>query len=216
MMGIARRQQRRATPEGGAGTRRAALAVLVISGLLVLGPSAASAQGSARLGVYGGVYTPLGSDLDLGAVGGQVQRKNSLAVGGRLTFWGPGILGLEAVGGYSPAKIKVAGGTINEERNLNLFVGGLKLLVGISPTMSPIGFQFSAGPAVIRRGSNVASQSSSETRFGGVFGAGLRLPIAPAVAVTIDGEDYVYKNDIGGNKETRNDLILSAGLSIGF
>lgn len=197
-------------------TTRLALAAGIAAGLLALAPAGASAQGSTRLGIYGGVFTPLGSDLDLGAVGGQVKRNNSLAVGARLTFWGPGILGVEAVGGYSPAKTKVAGGTINSSRNLNIFVTGLKLLVGISPAMSPIGFHFSGGPALIRRGHDVTSQDNSETKFGGVFGAGVRIPIGSAVALAVDGEDYIYKSTIGTNEETRNDLILSAGLSFGF
>lgn len=202
-------------PRTGGGVR-VALGALALAALVATAPAALRAQGSTRLGIYGGVFTPLGSDLDLGAVGGQVKRQNSLAVGARLTFWGPGILGVEAVGGYSPAKTKVAGGTVNSSRNLNLFVGGLKLLVGISPAMSPIGFQFSAGPAVIRRGHDVTSQDNSETKFGGVFGAGVRFPIGSAVSLTVDGEDYIYKSTIGTNEETRNDLILSAGLSFGF
>lgn len=194
---------------------RAAVAGLVL-GLSALAPGAARAQGSTALTLFGGVYTPLGEDIDLGAVGGSVERNNSFAGGARLSFWGPGILGLEVTGAYSPAKVHVAGGVINEDRNLNAFFGSAKLMLGISPKLAPVGFHVGAGPAVIRRGEDVTAQSESQTDFGVVVGGGVRLPMSTGIAVRIDAEDYIYKSNFGGNDETRNDLVLSAGLSFGF
>lgn len=194
---------------------RAAVAGLVL-GLSALAPGAVRAQGSTALTLFGGVYTPLGEDIDLGAVGGSVERNNSFAGGARLSFWGPGILGLEVTGAYSPAKVHVAGGVINEDRNLNAFFGSAKLMLGISPKLAPVGFHVGAGPAVIRRGEDVTAQSESQTDFGVVVGGGVRLPMSTGIAVRIDAEDYIYKSNFGGNDETRNDLVLSAGLSFGF
>ncbi len=194
---------------------RAAVAGLVL-GLSALAPGAVRAQGSTALTLFGGVYTPLGEDIDLGAVGGSVERNNSFAGGARLGFWGPGILGLEVTGAYSPAKVHVAGGVINEDRNLNAFFGSAKLMLGISPKLAPVGFHVGAGPAVIRRGEDVTAQSESQTDFGVVVGGGVRLPMSTGIAVRIDAEDYIYKSNFGGNDETRNDLVLSAGLSFGF
>jgi hypothetical protein len=113
---------------------------LLVASLFVAGPAPALAQ---SLTLWGGVYSPLGSDVNLGAIGGSVQRNNSFAGGIRLTGWGSSILGVEAVGGYSPASVNVAG-------------------------------------------------------------------------IRIDAEDYIYNGDIGGDKATRNDLILSTGLSLGL
>ncbi len=194
---------------------RAAAAGLVL-GLAALAPTAAHAQGSTALTLFGGVYTPLGEDIDLGAVGGSVERNNSFAGGARLTFWGPGILGLEMTGAYSPAKVHVAGGVINEDRNLNAFFGSAKLMLGISPRLAPVGIHVGAGPAIIRRGEDVTAQSESQTDFGVVVGGGVRLPMTTGIAVRIDAEDYIYKSDFGDNDKTRNDLVLSAGLSFGF
>ncbi|MBK7351478.1 MAG: outer membrane beta-barrel protein [Gemmatimonadetes bacterium] len=194
---------------------RTAAAGLVL-GLLALAPDAACAQGSTALTLFGGVYTPLGEDIDLGGVGGSVERNNSFAGGARLTFWGSGILGLEMTGAYSPAKVHVAGGVINEDRNLNAVFGSAKLMLGVSPKLAPVGFHVGAGPAVIRRGEDVTVQSESQTDFGVVVGGGVRLPMSRAIAVRIDAEDYIYKSSFGGNDETRNDLVLSAGLAFGF
>ena len=186
---------------------------LLVASLFVAGPAPAVAQ---SLTLWGGVYSPLGSDVNLGAIGGSVQRNNSFAGGIRLTGWGSSILGVEAVGGYSPASVDVAGGTINGQRNLNVFAGGLKLMVGVSPKLSPLGIFLGAGPAVIRRGEDVTTESGSNTAFGGVIGAGLRVPFGSSLGLRIDAEDYIYNGDIGGDNATRNDLILSTGLSLGL
>lgn len=186
----------------------------LVSGLTAVGPASAFAQGGVALGLWGGVFSPLGSDIDLGGVGGQVERNNSFAGGARLTFWGGNILGLEAVAGLSPAKVNVAGATVNGTRNLDVFAGGLKLMLGVSPGASPVGFHIGAGPALIRRSHDVLDESESVTDLGGVIGAGLRFSVSPGLGLRFDAEDYMYNSDFGGNEETRNDLVLSAGLSI--
>lgn len=186
---------------------------LFVASQIMAKPAPAVAQ---SLTIWGGVYSPLGSDVNLGAVGGSVQRNNSFAGGLRLTGWGSNILGVEAVGGYSPASVNVAGGTINGQRNLNVFTGGLKLMLGVSPRISPLGIYVGAGPAVIRRGEDVTSQSNSNTAFGGVVGAGMRIPVSSSIGLRLDAEDYIYKGNIGGDNSTRNDLVLSTGLSLGL
>jgi hypothetical protein len=192
---------------------RTASVGLLVASLIAAEPAPASAQ---SLTIWGGVYTPLGSDVGLGAVGGSVQRNNSFAGGARLTFWGSGPLGMEAVAGLTPASVKIAGGTVNGQRNLNVFTGGLKVMLGISPKMSPLGIYVGAGPAVIRRGEDVTAQSSSSTAFGGVVGGGMRIPFSSSIGLRFDAEDYIYKGDIGGDRRTRNDLIVSTGLSLGL
>lgn len=195
---------------------RGLASALLVAGLLAAAPAAATAQGSSAITLFGGVYTPLGDDIDLGGVAGTVERNNSFAGGARLTFWGSNILGLELSGAYSPAKVTIAGGTINEDRDLNLFFGSAKLMLGISPKMSPVGFHVGAGPALIRRGEDVTAQSESVTDFGLVFGGGVRIPFSSSIALRVDAEDFVYKGEFGNSDETRNDLLLTAGLSFGF
>ncbi len=133
-----------------------------------------------------------------------------------LTLWGTNALGLELVTGYSPAKVTVAGSTINGDRKLNEFVGGAKILLGLTPSMSPVGLNIGVGPALIRRGKDVRDPNRSESNFGGVAGAGLRIPFSHGLGLRVDAEDYFYGGDFGGGKDFTNDLVLSVGLHINF
>jgi hypothetical protein len=189
---------------------------LVVAGLIATEPAPATAQSSTSIGIWGGAYTPLGKQVDLGQIGGTVQRNNSFAGGGRLTLWGKTLMGLEAVAGISPAHVDVAGATVNGQRSLNVFAGGVKLMLGVSPAVSPFGLYLGAGPAIVRRGNDVTTQSGSKTALGGVVSVGLRFPVSGGLGLRADAENYIYKGDIGGQSGTRNDLMLSAGLSLGL
>ncbi len=190
---------------------RIAFAALCLAGV---GPARAAAQSSVSLGVYGGVYSPLGRDPSLGSVGSSVDRNNSFAGGARLTYWGPHIFGLEAVAGMTPAKVKVAGAPVNGTRNQDIITAGLKLMAGLGPTLSPVGFHAGIGPAFIRQGTDVFSESGSISRFGLVAGGGVRLPIASRLHLRVDAEDYIYGGRLGEDSRTWNDLVLSTGLSL--
>jgi hypothetical protein len=126
---------------------------------------------------------PLSSDRSASLIGTSINRRNSFAGGARLTFWGTNILGVEAVAGLTPAKV-VAGANINETRSLDVFAGGVKLMIGLSPSMSPVGFHVGAGPAIVRRGHYGLDQSISKTNLGGSLerASGFRLtrPLVPA------------------------------------
>jgi len=192
-------------------TLRIAFAVLCLAGV---GPARAVAQSSVSLGVYGGVYSPLGRDPSLGSVGSSVERNNSFAGGARLTYWGSNVLGLEAVAGMTPAKVKVAGAPVNRTRDQDILNAGLKLMLGLGPSLSPVGFHLGAGPAFIRRGTDAFSESGSISRFGIVAGGGVHLPIASRLHLRVDAEDYIYGGKLGDDRRTWNDLILSTGLSL--
>src|SRR5512143_56563 len=97
----------------------------------------ARAQGSVSLTPYAGIYVPTKNSFS--TVGTSIKRNNSFIGGARLTFWGKSPLGLELSGGYAPARIKVAGATINQERKTNVFVGSLRVMLGVSPAVSGVG-----------------------------------------------------------------------------
>ena len=191
----------------------------MLAGLATIIPSRVHAQNShessTSLGVWAAMSAPLGSDRSASLIGTSINRRNSFAGGARLTFWGTNILGVEAVAGLTPAKV-VAGANINETRSLDVFAGGVKLMVGLSPSMSPVGFHVGAGPAIVRRGHYGLDQSTSKTNLGGLFGAGFRFPINQTLGFRVDVEDYVYNASIEGKGKTQNDLITSAGLTIKF
>jgi outer membrane protein with beta-barrel domain len=187
-------------------------ALLAAAVLAVAVPSTAKAQGGVNLVPWAGVYIPTRNsfeDLDNAAF----QRDISVIGGARLTFWGTGILGFEATGGYSPAR--VAGETINE-RNTNLFAASGRLLLALSPVTNPVGFYIGAGPALLTRGRSVFNEDRSSTDFGGTAGVGLRFGLGESgrTAIRLDLEDYFYNGDFGGGDQFQNDIVASLGLSI--
>ena len=198
-------------------TRLAALravAVLVAVLELALGARPALAQGAVSFTPYAGIFVPTNNSF--AELGNDIKRNNSFVGGARLTFWGKRPVGFEISAGYTPARIKVAGATINGTRNSNVFLGSLKLMLGVSPATSPLGIYLGLGPALIRRGVDVLHANQSQTDFGGVVGAGVRVPISHGVALRFDAEDYLYGGNFSGSKKFQNDIALTAGLSLLF
>lgn len=194
--------------------RRMLPGVVIAVGLAVAVPATAAAQAGVDLTPWAGAYIPTRndfSDLDEAAF----ERDISVIGGARLTFWGTGILGFEATGGYSPAR--VGGETINE-RNTNLFAASGRLLLALSPVTSPVGFYIGAGPALLTRGRSVFNEDRSRTDFGGTAGIGFRFALGESgrTALRLDIEDYFYNGDFGGGDEFQNDIVASLGLSIGL
>ncbi len=187
-------------------------ALLAAAGLAVALPGTAQAQGGVNLVPWAGVYIPTRNsfeDLDNAAF----DRDISVIGGARLTFWGTGILGFEATGGYAPAR--VGGETINE-RSTNLFAASGRVLLALSPVTNPVGFYIGAGPALLTRGRSVLNEDRSSTDFGGTAGVGFRFALGESgrSAIRLDLEDYFYNGDFGGGDEFQNDIVASLGLSI--
>lgn len=194
--------------------RRMLPAFVAAAGLAAAIPGTAAAQAGVDLTPWAGAYIPTRneiSDLDNAAF----DRDISVMGGARLTFWGTGILGFEATGGYSPAR--VGGETINE-RNTNLFAASGRLLLAVSPITNPVGVYIGAGPALLTRGKNVFNEDRSRTDFGGTAGIGFRFALGESgrTALRLDLEDYFYNGDFGGGDEFQNDIVASLGLSIGL
>jgi len=186
-------------------------AILVAAALTTLVPGTAVAQGGVNLVPWVGAYIPTRnsvSDLD-----NAMSRDVSVVGGARLTFWGTGILGFEATGGYAPAKI--SGETINET-NTNMLLASGRLLLALSPVTNRVGFYLGAGPALITRGRNPFDNNKSSTDFGATAGAGFRCALGQSgnTALRLDFEDYLYNGDFGGGDKFQNDLVTSLGLSI--
>jgi hypothetical protein len=187
-------------------------ALAAVAGLATAVPGTAQAQGGVSLTPWAGAYIPTRNsfeDLDNAAF----DRDISVMGGARLTFWGTGILGFEATGGYSPAR--VGGETINE-RNTNLFAASGRLLLALSPVTNPVGFYIGAGPALLTRGRSVFNEDRSRTDFGGTAGLGFRFALGESgrSAIRLDIEDYFYNGDFGGGDEFQNDIVTSLGFEI--
>jgi outer membrane protein with beta-barrel domain len=185
-------------------------AILVATALCVAAPQAAQAQGGVSLAPWAGAYIPTHKSAgDLVAF----NRDVSVIGGARLTFWGTGLLGFEATGGYAPAKI--SGETLNET-NTNLFVASARLLLALSPVTNRVGFYIAGGPALLTRGRNTFDDDKSSTDFGANAGLGLRVGLGERnnSAIRLDFEDYLYNGDFGGGDDFQNDLVASLGVEI--
>ena len=187
-------------------------ALLAAAALAVAMPGTAQAQGGVSLVPWAGAYIPTRNSI--GDLDNALERDISVIGGARLTFWGTGILGFEATGGYAPAKI--ADERINETRNTNLFAASGRILLALSPVTNPVGFYIGAGPALLTRGRSVFNEDRSRTDFGGTAGIGFRFALGETgrSAIRLDIEDYFYDGDFGGGDEFQNDIVASLGLEI--
>ena len=194
--------------------RRMLPALLTAAGLAVAAPATAVAQGGVSLVPWAGAYIPTKNEIS--DIDNALSRDVSVIGGARLTFWGTGMLGFEATGGYAPAKI--ADETINETRNTNLLVASGRLLLALSPVTNRVGFYIGAGPALVTRGRNTFDSDQSSTDFGGTAGLGFRFALNESgrTALRLDVEDYFYDGDFGGGDEFQNDIVTSLGLEIGL
>jgi len=186
-------------------------AFLVATALCIAAPRVAQAQGGVSLAPWAGVYIPTRNSV--GDLDNALSRDVSVIGGARLTFWGTGVLGFEATGGYAPAKI--SGETLNET-NTNLFVASARLLLALSPVTNRVGFYIAGGPALLTRGKNTFDDDKSRTDFGANVGAGLRFGLGERnnSAIRLDFEDYLYNGDFGGGDDFQNDLVASLGVEI--
>jgi outer membrane protein with beta-barrel domain len=191
------------------------MGALAVAGLIgAVSPTPAVAQGGFSVTPWAGAYVPTRNTFR--SVGSDIKRDNSFIAGARLTFWGKSPVGFELTGGFAPARVRVAGTTVNSDRNTQVFVGGAKLMLGLSPASSRLGIFLSGGPSIIRVGHNVGRENESNTDWGGVVGFGLRIPFGASVGLRLEAEDYFYGGNFDGSRKFQNDLVLSAGLALGW
>jgi len=187
-----------------------------VTALAVISAAAtpAAAQGGVELTPWVGAYIPTSNSV--GALDEDISRNTGAAGGVRLTFWGTGMLGFEATGGYAPAKI--GNETVNQSGNTDLLLANARLLLALSPVTNSVGFYLAGGPALLSRGSNPFDNDASSTDFGGVLGLGFRFGGGDdnRIGFRLDLEDYLYNGDFGGGDAFQNDLVASLGMSIGL
>jgi hypothetical protein len=190
--------------------------IALVALLGAVGVAPAVAQGGFSVTPWAGAYVPTRNTFS--SVGTDIKRDNSFIGGARLTLWGHSPVGFELTGGFAPARVHVSGTgtTINGDRNSQVFVGAAKIMLGLSPATSRVGIFLGGGPSLIRVGHNVGRESQSSTDWGGVAGLGIRIPFSASVGLRLEGEDYFYGGDFDGSRKFQNDLVLSAGLALGW
>ena len=193
-------------------SRVALLAVPVALALLAVPARTASAQGaSVDLTLFGGIYVPTGDFDDLGS---DIENQRSVALGGRLTFWGGGRIGVEGTFAFAPSDVDNPSGG-GADIDARVVTGNASLLVGLLPSGSTAALFLRGGLALIARGGDAFENIDGKTDVGGVVGVGLRVPLGPVIGLRIDAEDYLYNAKFGSSRSSfQNDLMFTAGLAI--
>jgi hypothetical protein len=179
----------------------------------------AAAQG-VSITPFIGYYAPLGDVIDEG--GSTVSTQAALAFGGRLTLDVPGPLGVEASVAYAGAGVE-SGGSEGDANVMVLSARALFQLASLGPMAS---LHAGAGLAYVMRGGDVWDEAEDFgvdgiNDFGGTLGLGAKFGLGPMFSIRVDLEDFIYSakfEDTVSETEGKlqNDLLLSAGLNIGF
>ena len=182
-------------------------------------PQSLSAQARKfEISGFAGWYLPTDRDaMQVAPTTRDAARKGSVAWGGRFTVWGANRLGLELVGGFSPARVSVAANQGIFPHSTNLIFGAAKAAYKLTTGDSPLSFTASAGVAGLRFDKSVADPSQSETKIGAVAGLGARYRLRDRVYLRGDVEDYFYSAKFGTDKsQLEGDLMFTGGIAIAF
>ncbi len=176
---------------------------------------------------YIGAYIPLNNVISeevplVGQVTGS--QKEGFAVGGRLTFWALGPLGIEGNFVYAWSDGEIDDGVTVESESGNIWAADARVIWRLLP--GPIGVHIDGGIAYIGRGGTAYEDiSEGKSDVGGVVGVGLRFKLPGLFAIRADADAYLYETqftiDDNGTpfeteKQFQTDLIISAGLVIGL
>jgi hypothetical protein len=178
---------------------------------------------------YVGAYIPLTNLLseEIFLEEFTASQKTSLAVGGRVTAWLAGPLGLEGNFMYAFSDAESNDGTETSDTSAYVYAADARLVFRIGVPVAPVSFHISGGIALIGRGGDAYEEvTQGKTDVGGVVGLGTRIKLPGMFAIRVDADGFVYQSeltiddvDLGEftfDKQWQADLVLSAGLVIGF
>jgi hypothetical protein len=165
-----------------------------------------------ELTMSAGYFQPYARSGQIGTLA--LTRKPAWAATTLLSFNAPsGMLSFEASTGYAAERISQGG---MGSRGTHLMFGAARLMVGRNPRKSGISYMIGGGLSVIRRKKSVLDSSVGQTNLGGSASAMVRFPIDGQVGLRLDAQDLIYSADYGQGKKMRNDVVMSAGLSIAW
>ncbi len=214
--------------------------VSAMSLAVLLTPALASAQW--KITTFGGVYTPTtdvakeSATLDGTTGTGAIKHQPGFILGLNANTWVNDRAGFELSGGYAwtDQKVSAAFGTTSGSTNYSSYVAlmNAKLLLRLTPPTQSTEFYAGVGPAVIFSGGSgykanqdLGLKFDRGTDVGGVASLGFRYKIAPAMALKLGGDMYMYSTKIKINDLTdptatytakskfQTDFVFSAGLS---
>lgn len=157
-------------------------------------------------------FQPTGTSGQLGTLA--LTRRPAWAATTILSFNAPnGFITGELSTGYAAERIRQ--GTAGS-RGTHMFFGAARVMIGRNPRKPGISYLVGGGLSVLRRKKSVLDSSIGKTDLGGSFSAMVRFPIDGQVGLRIDAQDLIYNANYGQGSKIRNDLVMSAGLSIAW
>jgi len=177
----------------------------------------ASAQGLRRthaieLTMSAGYFQPTGTSGQVGSLA--LTRRPAWAATTILSFNAPnGKITGELSGGYAAERVRQ--GT-SGSRGTHMFFGTARVMLGRNPRQSGVSYLVGGGLSVVTRKKSVLDSSVGATDLGGTLSAMIRIPIDGQVGFRIDAQDLIYNADYGQGKKMRNDIVMSAGMSIAW
>ena len=139
------------------------------------------------------------------------------AVGGRLTWSGPGRLGIEATGFYAASDVRIALGPIASVFDANVQGGSLKGVYRATNEGSGTDLLLAAGVSGISHKGRAFELTQGQFDIGGVAGAGLHIVMSSQITLRFDGELYVYSWSAGVpgfSSKLQTDVLMTAGLGL--
>ncbi|MFN8581197.1 MAG: hypothetical protein U0163_09510 [Gemmatimonadaceae bacterium] len=171
----------------------------------------------------------------------RAKHQSTFTIGGTGSYWLNDRWAIEAGVAYTPSDVKVSasaplgGGAfgLSDSEHARIWMGSLRAMVNVMPATSSFRLRLGAGPAVINHGGKAYKTTTDQkmtglTNYGGAFSLCTRIPLYRSLGIRLRAEDYVYQTNFKVNdrldptasfnlgRKTQNDVVLSAGLQIGF
>lgn len=202
--------------------------------IVVATPARAQLLPSFEFEPYGGAYLPLTDVVDqsvlvpgsgtLDISGGQ---KEALALGGRLTWWVIGPLGVEGNFMYAFSDLEETEAGVTSDTSAYVWAADARLAFRFGIPLSPVSFHVNGGIALIKRGGDAYTEvTDGDSNIGGVVGAGLKVKLPGILALRADAGTYLYSSkltvrdpDTGAtitfDSQFQADVVVSLGLVFG-
>lgn len=188
-------------------------------------PSVGAAQRQIEVVPFVGLYIPTANVIDQfdSACSCQVAAKQHTAidVGGRVVAWVTDRLGLEGAFGFSPSgATATAPGYAPIDRSGRVITTSARLLAALGPRTRNRYFYVSGGIGLVVRGGDAWAGTSGRTRLAGAIGAGVRVELAPPLALRAELADVFYSTQFSTastpptQSQFQHDLVLSLGLAV--
>lgn len=213
-------------------------ASVVLAALAVTVPAQGQGYGNWVFTPYIGAYVPTADLTRFNATDGsetligKIKHDNSVALGGNLSYWFAERMGVEFGGAYAWSHASITSDFVSFDDDAYILMGTAKMMFALLPPTGDMQLRFGVGPAIINRGGTAYEEDEEGkvrglTNVGGAASLCTRIPLTSRLSLRLRAEDYIYQSrlsfrdaapgtNVRYDRKMQNDLVLSAGLQIGF